>query len=171
MKKALSIFLCLTMILSFAACGNKNSNLELGESKEYEVETYKFNLPASYEYNDLAEVKAETNCIAMLTDSEGKLPDLWVYEDECQGASLEEHLNILNDQWSYSSISCTSKGNNEVAKTVYDEDWYGEELVNEHYYRLEQDNKVISFDFAYPKADDSELVHEYIAAIAEVLGF
>ena len=171
MKKLLSIILCLAMIFSLAACGSKEEEITIGKLKEFQVGDYKLNLPETYELNDLEEVKAEPNCIAMLTDSKGKLPDLWIYEDECQGTTIKEHIMNMDAEWDYNEMSYYSKGDANFAKTVYDEDWYGQKLVNEHYYKIGNDAKVLSFDFAYPAADDAQLAHNYIVAIAEALGF
>ena len=167
MKKVLSVLLCLTMVLAFAACGGT----KIGELKEFEIGDYKLNLPATYELNDLKEVKAEPSCIAMLTDSKGKLPDLWIYEDALDGATLKEHIINLDDVWDFNEISYYSKNGAELARTVYNEDWYGEKLLNENYYRIAKGTKVLGFDFAYPKASDAENAHKYIVAIAEALGF
>lgn len=173
MKKTLSILLCLIIVFSFAACGDKNQEEKamIGEVKEYNVGDYKFNLPETYVFNDLTEVKAEPNCIAMLTDSEKTLPDLWVYEDECQGSTIKEHIMKLDATWNFSEMSFSSKDDVTLARTVYDEDWYGQELVNEHYYRIENGTKVLSFDFAYSKTDDAKIAHENIIAMADVIGF
>lgn len=167
MKKVLSVLLCLTMVLAFAACGGT----KIGELKEFEIGDYKLNLPATYELNDLKEVKAEPSCIAMLTDSKGKLPDLWIYEDECQGTTVKEHIMKIDAAWNFSEMSFYSKNGINVAKTVYDEDWYGQALINEHYYKIEKGSKVLGFDFAYSKTKDAESAHEYIVAVAEALGF
>ena len=173
MRKTLSIFLCLAMIFSFAACGSskEEGKAVLGKLKEYEVGDYKFNLPETYEFNDLDEVKAEDNCIAMLTDSEEKLPDLWVYEDECQGTTIKQHILAIDAAWDFKEMSYYSIGNENYARTVYDEDWYGQKLVNEHYYKIGNGSKVLSFDFAYSAAADAKAAHEYIVAVAEALGF
>ena len=172
MKRVLSVLLCLAMFFAFAACGaDKQEKLVLGKLKEYEIGDYKLNLPATYEFNDLTEVKAEPSCIAMLTDSEKKLPDLWIYEDALDGATLKEHIINLDDVWDFNEISYYSKNGAELARTVYNEDWYGEKLLNENYYRIAKGTKVLGFDFAYPKASDAENAHKYIVAIAEALGF
>ena len=172
MKKVLSIVLCLAMVLAFAACGaEKEAKTELGKLEEYTFGDYKLNLPETYVANDLIEVKAEPSCIAMLTDSEGKLPDLWIYEDECQGATLKEHIISLDAEWDFNEISYYSKNGVNLARTVYNEDWYGEALLNENYYRIEKGTKVLGFDFAYPAADNAEVAHKYIVAMAEALGF
>lgn len=172
MRKVLSILLSLVMVLTFAACGaEQEAKTELGKLEEYSFGDYKFNLPYTYVANDLVEVKAEPSCIAMLTDSEGKLPDLWIYEDDCQGATLKEHIFSLDSVWNFNEITYYSKNGMNLARTVYDEDWYGEALINENYYRIEKDTKVLGFDFAYTTADDAKVAHEYIVAIAEILGF
>ena len=173
MRKILSILLCLAMVLTFAACGAAKSGAktELGKLEEYNIGDYKLNLPATYVANDLVEVKAEPSCIAMLTDSEGKLPDLWIYEDECQGATLKEHIINLDAEWDFNEISYYSKNGTNLARTVYDEDWYGEALLNENYYKIENGTKVLGLDFAYSKTKDAESAHEYIVAVAEALGF
>ena len=173
MRKVLSILLCLAMVLAFAACGasKQAAKTELGKFEEYTIGDYKLNLPATYVANDLVEVKAEPSCIAMLTDSAGKLPDLWIYEDECQGATLKEHIINLDAEWDFNEISYYSKNGTNLARTVYDEDWYGEALINENYYKIENGTKVLGLDFAYPQADNAGLAHEYISAMAEALGF
>lgn len=150
----------------------KNMNELVHEkTKEYKIGDYKFTLPATYELNDLAEVKAEPSCIAMLTDSQGKLPDLWIYEDECQGKNLKQHILNLDSVWDFKEISIYSENGKTLARTVYDENWYGQQLINENYYKIEKGTKVLGFDFAYSKADDAVLAHEYIVTIAEALGF
>ena len=169
MKKVLSILLCAAMILAFTACGTTKA--ELGEFKDYDIADYTLKLPATYEFNDLAEVKAEPSCIAMLTDSEGKLPDLWIYEDECLGSTLKEHIINIDSTWDFKEIFYYSKNGTYLARTVYDEDWYGQALINENYYKIENGARVLGFDFAYAETDDAELAHEYIVAIAEALGF
>lgn len=170
MKKLVSIVLCLAMLLSFAACGS-GKRVSLGKLEEYSIEGYKLNLPCTYVANDLVEVKAEPSCIAMLTDSEGKLPDLWIYEDNCQGSTLKEHIINIDKDWDFNEITYYSTDAGALARTVYDEDWYGEALINEHYYRIENGTKVLSFDFAYNAADDATRAHEYILLIAKALDF
>ncbi len=159
------------MIFSLVACGNNQGGASLGKLAEYEVGDYVFNLPSTYVLNDLTAVKAEADCIAMLSDSKEKLPDLWIYEDECQGTTIKEHIMTIDATWNYNEMSFFSKDGANLAKTVYDEDWYGQNLVNEHYYKITKNATVLGFDFAYPQSADAEKAHKYVTAIAEVLGF
>jgi len=170
MKKVLSLILCVAMLVCFAACGAKSS-VQIGKTKEFTVGDYKVNLPETYEANDLEEVKAEPDCVAMFTDSKGKLPDLWVYVDDCTGDSLKAHVIALDGTWNFNEFSVYTKNGKTYANAIFDEDWYGQSLINEQYYRLESGNKVLGFDFAYETSADKESQHAYIQAIAAELGF
>jgi len=170
MKKILALTLCLLMVFCFAACG-KTGSVKIGKTKEYEIGGYTIELPKRYQFNDLKEVKAEPSCIAMLTDEEGEFPDLWIYEDECEGSSIKDHILNLDEVWHYNELSIYIIGGTNVAKTVYDEDWYGQNLINEHYYTIGNDSKVLSFDFAYQDNSEAESKHAYVLAIAGSLGF
>jgi len=171
MKKIISLALCLLLVFSFAACGNKKDRLNIGTFEIFEIGNYVINLPSRYEYNDLVAVGAEPTCIAMLTDEKGELPDLWIYEDECEGSSIKAHIKNMDEVWDYKELSIYIVEGTNVARTYYDEDWYGANLINEHYYKIGDKNKVLSFDFAYKETDDTESKHAFVLAIAEELGF
>lgn len=171
MKKLLSVILCLSMIICFAACGSSEDNAQQESTKSYEAGSYTFELPDTYELNDLKEVKAEDDCIAMLSDKEGTLPDLWIYEDKCEGSSIKEHIMSIDKTWNFTELSVYEKDGSQVAAAKFDEDWYGTDLVNEAYYRLEDNSKVLTFDFAYETSADQESMHSGIVTIAESLGF
>jgi len=171
MKRTIALILAALVILSSAGCVKKDETIDLGKLKEYEIGSYKLSLPESYEFDDLQDVMAEPNCIAMLTDGNGKLPDLWVYEDPAEGATLKEFVFAHDKQWDFNRLTVYKKDGEFLAVSVFDENWYGQDLINEYYYRMEDGNKILAFDFAYEKTADEKLAHSYIEAVAAVLGF
>jgi len=167
MKKVLVIVLCLAMVFGLSACGKEKSTFK--KTAEYYIDSFTIELPETYVEQDLKEVQAANNCIAMLKDSSKKLPNLWIYKDTNNEETLWDYILEQDKTWNYDEITLYGHEHN-FAKTIYKENWYGDTLYNVQYYKIEGGNTVLSFDFACDYGDQ----HYYLDAIediAELLDF